>query len=500
MVGRDKMTQQLADIEKEPLTTGDMTFLPILEKEVGKVPYKKLSNDVLKYWKKIFQINEAFIDVVASTLDYWDCPVEGERELFFFLSSVTTKSYQVENGINNPYAPCNADLNSVRQGLQVLAETNATFDPIVTTAFHEVRFDKETGRYRLNVGTNYKGKILAAKKNGIIKDVMVRLVYSNDKFEWKGKNAIPHHSYDPFAPLKSRGELIAGYTVSILDNQTCLSHLVMASELSALLDMSRDKEIVSNWREKMLLKSTVNQTEATWHYFVTNQNEELNHKKSRQKLTEVGKYMTPFLNVYQLSIERRKVINAVAYGITFYQDVVTAVREAESILMAIYDDVELAKCTSYSLISMILAFEKYSLSAMKGKDHGFFYASKKGVPTVEVGMMYKGYREIAFNKTFKGLLPPVDKIDYQIVRSNDEFKYRGRYKSPEFKMAPISNRGDIIGGYVIAHRGDKIIVSYVRRETMDKVAGCARSGMVKNKWPEKYAIKTILRQSFMDWL
>ena len=471
-----------------------------VEPEVVKAPYKKLNDDVLKYWKAIFQIKERFIDVVASALDYWDCAVEGERELFFFLCSVTNKSYQVDNGTNNPYAPCNADLNSVRQGLQVLAASKATFDPILTTAYHEVRFEKETGRYRLTIGTNYKGKVLAAKQNGIIKDVMVRLVYSTDKFEWRGKNAIPHHYYDPFAPLMSRGNLVAGYTVSILDNQECMSHLVMASELSALLDMSRDKEIATNWHEKMLLKSVINQTEATWHYFVPNPHEELIKKESRTKLTEVGKYMTPFLSVYQLEVEKRKVINAIAYAITFYQDEVTAVREAESILMAIYDDVELAKASSYSLISMVLALEKYSLSAMKGKDHVFFYANKKGVPTAEIGVMYKGYREIAFNKIFKGLLPPVDKIDYQVVRANDTFAYRGRYKMPEFIMAPIDQRGEVIGGYVAAHRGDKLIVSYVRRETMDKVADCARSGMVKNKWPEKYAIKTILRQSFLDWL
>ncbi|PAW00444.1 recombinase RecT [Vibrio coralliilyticus] len=462
--------------------------------------YKKLSDDVLKYWKAIFQINDQFIDVVASALDYWDCPIEGERELFFFLCSVTSKSYQVDNGTSNPYAPCNADLNSVRQGLQVLAASKATFDPLLTTAYHEVRFEKETGRYRLTVGTNYKGKVLAAKQNGIIKDVMVRLVYSNDKFEWKGKDAIPRHYYDPFAPLKSRGNLIAGYTVSILDNQECMSHLVMASELSNLLDMSRDKDIVANWHEKMLLKSVINQTESTWHYFVPNKHDELSKKVRRTKLTEVGKYMTPFLSVYQLGVEKRKVINAIAYAITFFQDEVTAVREAESILMAIYDDVELAKASSYSLISMVLALEKYSLSAMKGKDHVFFYASKNGVPTAEVGVMYKGCREIAFNKTFKGLLPPVDKIDYQVVRANDTFVYKGRYRMPEFRMAPIEQRGEVIGGYVAAHRGDKLIVSYVRRETMDKVAACAHSGIVKNKWPEKYAIKTILRQSFLDWL
>lgn len=493
---KDDLIEQSARMIFMPVPSDHDDKTYVAEKvatQPSSIQEKVIHPEVLKYWKKVFLIPKPFIEVVASSLGYWECAVEGERELFFFLSEVTSQSYRIEEGTDNPYAPCNADLNSVRASMQVLAASGATFDPVLSTAYSEVRLDKDTGRYILRVGTTYKGKILFAKANGLIKDVWVGLVYSKDRFEWRGKDSMPVHIYDPFSPISERGNLVAGYAVTVLAEQQSMSHLVMASELEALLDMSLHKNIVSNWKQKMLAKCVVNQAEQTWHYFIAPEKES-DEKVHRNKASGVRARLQPFLNVYQLNTQREKVVNAVSYGASFFQSEQSMLREAESMLMAVYANEGLAQTTSYSIATIIMALDKYGLSISSGKDQVYAYASseKGGIRTAQMGVMYKGFREIAFNQTFKSLLPPVDKIDYQVVRQNDKFVFQGRYKKPTFESGPISNRGEIIGGYVVAHRGQGHIVTCVSKEIMDRVSDCSRNDALRVKWPEKYAIKTIL--------
>ena len=90
----------------------------------------------LEIWKAFFPATEVYIRTVLDCARYWVDENVGLRELFFFMSVVTADSLRAEKGINDPRAPLNADLNSVRESLYALANTQGTFDPFLPTAYY----------------------------------------------------------------------------------------------------------------------------------------------------------------------------------------------------------------------------------------------------------------------------------------------------------------------------------------------------------------------------
>ena len=138
-------------------------------------------------WKAFFPAIDVYIKTVLDCASYWDDHNEGLRELFFFMCEVTADSYRATKGLCDPYAPLNADLNSVRQGLNSLANIQGSFDPFLTTAYFKVRFERHTGKYNLNIDLNYKGKVNLAKLNGLVKTVQPALVCEKDDFTYNGK-------------------------------------------------------------------------------------------------------------------------------------------------------------------------------------------------------------------------------------------------------------------------------------------------------------------------
>ena len=66
---------------------------------------------------------------------------------------------------------------------------------------------------RICLDISYRGLVKLATDSGAIKWAKCELVYTNDRFVWKGPVEAPEHEADPFG---DRGEIKGGYCVASL--------------------------------------------------------------------------------------------------------------------------------------------------------------------------------------------------------------------------------------------------------------------------------------------
>lgn len=458
-----------------------------------------LPQQSLDYWKTIFDVSDELLNLVSSCVIFWECPVTAERELFFFLCHAVSKSERKIGGLNNKYSVTNADLNSIRNSLNDLAKLGVTFDPLQKTAYYEIRFDKITGRYVLTIGATYVGKIQLAKRSGQISNVLSRLVYEHDKFAFVASNQPPKHQYSPLS--KNRGKLLGGYTLTTFPDGSFLTVYKTVKELDQLLAMANEQDIVDKWRDKMYLKSLINQTVNEWYYRQPT-GVDLPANVLLTKIEGVKALLEPFLAVFVLNdIRRQKLIKAVCYAMTFCQNKQKAIIQAEQMLLLVAEKPSLLDTRLYSLIQNLLVVEKYGISLSKSDSHAYITPKiSENVSTAEIALMYKGMRHVAFTGVLSISQVLVDKVECQIVYQHDTLISKGNFRTPDFTVNDINNRGEIIGGFVVLYRGEDVQTLYVSRELMDRVSDCARTGAVKNTWPVQYAKKTVLRQTFPAWL
>lgn len=456
---------------------------------------------VLSYWMSLFILPQEFISIAYDCIGYWPDSRVGEREVLFFLQACDTKTRKSYCAKTNRYfgnAPCYASLLSVKMALQTLADTGATFDEILSTAYLKVRFDSTKGCYALNIGVNYKGRVLKAKLNNTVRDIQVNLVFSNDQFKWRGSKLAPTHKYDVFSPLNQRGKLLSGYSVTYKTDGTLYVNSVDIEELKARFELAEDAEIAAQWKEKMLLKTIVCEAEKGWHY--TRNSLDMTKTSFRKKLSNTYDAISN-LNALPPSFQSDRVfLKAMSYAIGFYTDHKSGIREMENLVFSIVGKPDLVESSNSSLISILLTLEKYGLSLIPSKSHCYVFGRAIGDATIaSLKIMYLGMREIAFGNVFNSPQGAVNNIEYTLVHEHDSFVYKGRHKKPSFKFDPNSDRGEVIGGFVVTERNG-IITNIIRNDYLSKIADCSKTTTVRSKWPKKYAEKSILKQCFFEWL
>lgn len=113
-----------------------------------------------------------------------------------------------------------ADQDAFKRAIINIAGIGLTLNPAHGLAYLIPRKNKIT------YDVSYKGKIALAVDVGSIKWCQPELVYSHDKFKFKGVGKMPLHDFDPF--LDDRGELRGGYGVAKThSNEYVISYMSM---------------------------------------------------------------------------------------------------------------------------------------------------------------------------------------------------------------------------------------------------------------------------------
>lgn len=452
----------------------------------------------LEIWKAFFPATEVYIRTVLDCARYWVDENVGLRELFFFMSVATADSLRAEKGINDPRAPLNADLNSVRESLYALANIQGTFDPFLPTAYYKVRFDTKSGRYLMNICLNYKGRVHLAKLNGLVKCVTPALVCKKDKFTYNGKCMAPEHTYPQLAPLSERGDVIGAYCVATRPDGEVIVTFVNQNELEQLKSMAESQEFHQQWPAKMLMKSAINQAEREWY---TKEMAPVNiEHEPLLRLRGTKALIAPFMELLnEQGKAMDKFAKIVAYAMTFCPDTHSAREEGENLLMMLASNPAMQKCKSFSIARALLVASKYRVSLSKTKEQTYTTILKSGVHTLEIDLMYQGMRDIAFSGITNTSREKVTKLQAELIYSKDRVLFDPSTNIPHVMEQDLQDRGDLLGGFVVITRSEEQEVIFVSAETMAKVADCSK-GNVKSTWPKQYARKTLLRQTFSSWL
>ena len=457
----------------------------------------------LEVWKALFPASERYLKVVLSCVRFWANSKEGLRELFFFMTDATNKTYGMENTFNNPYSPLSADLNSLRESLFELADKKGTFDPVINTAYSQVRYHKASNSFRLAIDLTYKGRLHLAKTNGLVKDVDVQIVCKNDKFKYLGKNKTPEHSFPPLSSLTNRGEVLGAYCVTSNPNDDIHTHYTTRNELDQIKGLAKDKDIYSKWPEKMLAKTVINQSEKDWY------NQKISPvalpDKSAVRLPDTKALLSEFLEFCDVpGGDKTKLAKIIAYGLTFFSENDYAKNEGENILMLLSSSPDLVECKRYTIVNALLALDKYQISLSKSKQHCYLtarrYALKGGAVKIAfLDLTYQGMREIAFSGITNTSRSAVTKIEFELAYSKDQMKMDTN-QIPTLHVRNPNDRGDLLGGFVIISRGEHQEVKYVTADILERIASCSKNFSLKKLWPKQYARKSLLRQTFTSWL
>ncbi|AZL83471.1 hypothetical protein EIJ81_00965 (plasmid) [Aliivibrio salmonicida] len=466
-----------------------------------------LSESVVSYWRELFNAPTEFFNACLSSISFWDDAVKAEMEIFFFLCAAATETQRLQNGISNKNAPFNATGMSVRSALQQLERDGGTFDPILTKNYMLCRYDEESNTSNLEIELTYKGLILKAKEKRLIKDMSVNLVCSNDLFQWKNSKETPKHAFSPFAKLADRGSLIGGYAVTIFNNGEYHVTFVEATLIKNVLNLCKEQSIINVWEEKMIKRTIIRQAEAECQTLFMRNCEDSVEIKSLVKQKNVYPTIKPFMNFLHIKRNKSAIVKATCYAMTFFPNRKDMMIEAEAALNIIkkqsdasgYLDYALALVEPFSIAQGLISLARHNLSLISAKKEvAIIPRMNKGSLYACFEVMYRGLRTLAEKSTFT---PEISFIDVHTVYENDKFESFGRYKKPihEFDPSQGIERGDVIGGFVTIKKGFEITI-FVSKETIDKVSNCAKSKSVQQNWNEKYLTKTIIRQSYFDWM
>ncbi|KJG37711.1 hypothetical protein UA32_12170 [Photobacterium angustum] len=452
-------------------------------------------------WKDLFLLNDALLNVCIDAINFWKNKNEGEKEVIFFIYHIISKSYENDNGPNSRDALLNADLDSIKQSLYNLAISGGTLDPLFPTAYLTVRYNKNLNKMVMSSDLTYKGKIFIYKKRGYIHDVTAHLVYENEQFEWQGASESPKHTYNPFELNKNKGALVGGYVVTKRPSGEIESEFFEAKFLWDILSLSKSPKVISKWQSKMLIKTMLNQSSKSWPYY---QPQKINSNSlGEQKKEDVND--DGLLAAHQCidsSGQSELTKNGLNYIVrSLLDDSYDVTSLLNTFLIKLDLDHKLNALPAFSKLVVFLALSKYKLSLDNFSQEAFLSSQKFGALTLlNVSIMYKGMRSIAFNGVLKTTKVTPDKIEFKLVHKNDHFKFNGHDKKPDFSVNVTESRGAMIGGYVIVNRGDDSQCICISREVLATVASCAYSKTLQERWPRQYFEVKLLRQTFQEWI
>lgn len=451
----------------------------------------------LTLWRDLFMLHDDLLNVLIGAIGYWKDPLEGEREVIFFITYLIAKSHENENGPNATNAHWNADLNSIKQSLYNLSRSGGTLDPLFPTAYLTVRYSKQLNKMIMACDLTYKGKIYIYKKRGYIHDVTAELVYENDKFNWINSTTRPEHEYNPFDYVNKKGALLGGYVVTTRPTGEVEAEFFEAKYLWDILSLSKSPKILTKWQTKMLKKTILNQASKSWSYYQPEENAETLESPEESICDGVINY-----DVFTMTKQSDLTKNALIYAGTLFSERDNEVTSILSSLMIKLDiDDKLNALPAFSKLAMYLALCKYNLSVDDFHKEAYLSTQNYGMlKLLNVSVMYKGLRAIAFNGKLKTTKEVPNKIDFKLVHKNDVFTFNGSDKRPDFSVDVTKPRGEMIGGYVVVTRGENYKCVCISREVLVTVASCAYTKAVQKRWPRQYFEVKLLRQTFEEWV
>jgi len=163
---------------------------------------------------------EKFMELVRAA----NTDVVFKQEMLYASQAMMNNDYLCKTAINNPL--------SLRNAFSQVAACGLTLNPARGFCYLVPR----EGQVILDV--SYKGMIKTAVNDGAIRDCIVELVYSNDKFAYKGKRHSPEHTFDPFDLKDKRGDFRGVYVEVTLPDGRVHVEAVTAAELDKARDAS----------------------------------------------------------------------------------------------------------------------------------------------------------------------------------------------------------------------------------------------------------------------
>ncbi|NNA12927.1 recombinase RecT [Pseudomonas lundensis] len=163
---------------------------------------------------------EKFIKLVESS----KTDVMFKNELLFASQAMMNNDYLCKCATTNPL--------SLRNAFSQVAAYGLTLNQSRQLAYLVPR----DGQVVLDV--SWRGMVWVAVNDGAIRDCFVELVYSNDKFEYRGKRQSPIHTFNPFDKKADRGEFVGCYVEASLPDGRVHVEAVTADDIKAARDSS----------------------------------------------------------------------------------------------------------------------------------------------------------------------------------------------------------------------------------------------------------------------
>jgi recombination protein RecT len=163
---------------------------------------------------------EKFLQLISSA----NSGVDFKTELLYASQAMLNNDYLCRTALNNPL--------SLRNAFSQVAANGLTLNPSRGLAYLVPRDSQ------VILDISWRGMVKAAVVDGAIRDCIVELVYSLDKFEYRGKRQSPLHSFNPFAKKDSRGEFIGAYVEATLPDGRIHVEAVSAEDIYAARDAS----------------------------------------------------------------------------------------------------------------------------------------------------------------------------------------------------------------------------------------------------------------------
>nr|WP_290467311.1 RecT family recombinase [Pseudomonas fluorescens] len=178
-----------------------------------------------------------------------------KQEMLYASQAMMNNDYLCRTAINNPL--------SLRNAFSQVAACGLTLNPSRGLCYLVPR----EGQVILDV--SYKGMIKTAVNDGAIRDCIVELVYSDDKFVYKGKRHSPVHEFDPFDTKDRRGEFRGVYVEVTLPDGRVHVEAVTAVDLYKARDASelwkrKKKGPWVDFEDSMLKKSGIKIAKKYW--------------------------------------------------------------------------------------------------------------------------------------------------------------------------------------------------------------------------------------------
>ncbi len=151
---------------------------------------------------------------------------------------------------------------SLKRAYLQLAAVGLTLNPVLKLCYLVPR----DGHVVLDI--SYQGLKSIAEESGSIKKCKAVLIRKNDVRKYNGPFVAPLHEYDPCASIADRGEIVGGYSIAILNDDSpivdfmSIEELLKIKALSPALDSSYSP--YNHFEDQMFLKTLIKRGYKSW--------------------------------------------------------------------------------------------------------------------------------------------------------------------------------------------------------------------------------------------